>query len=619
MIFRALVAVWLVSVCAGCARSTAGKGEKTIRRVDIAGNRAFGDGAITGKLATRPPHGFLTRTHETFDPIALALDRERIVAFYRERGFFAARVVDVDVKPAGEGAVDVRFVVEEGRPTQVAAVRVDGLPRVDGTGKLLGPLREGERLYHPDYLAAKERIKTELIKQGYAHAEVEGTVEVNRDARRAVIRLRVDPGPLVRFGKVHVEGLERMPESAVQARVDWHEGDRFDPVEVEKTQGRLYQLGAFSVVRIDYEKEGRPAVSDVTIHVAEGARHEVRLGFGFALERVRSLVRGRAGYTVRGWFHPLITLRLDARPGWTVTTQGEEQGFVGEASAVLEKEDFLWPRLRETNTLAYDYEPYDGYTYRGPRAQIAVARPAWSERLRWHLGWTFRDLTFIDVDPAVAAQADLTPYRLGYFDQSLVYDGRDRPLDARRGWYGAIELEEGGSFAGGGFEYARITPELRGYLPIGSRLVLAARARAGRLLRETDAAPLTRRYYGGGASGHRGFSYRRLSPWVDSETRGTIPIGGAELVETSLETRIDVTRLRGSWLSLALFLDGGDVTRMDEMDLTHLHWAAGAGLRYDTVVGPLRLDFGYRLNRTGPGNPEAGRSWAFHFSLGEAF
>jgi outer membrane translocation and assembly module TamA len=82
---------------------------------------------------------------------------------------------------------------------------------------------------------------------------------------------------------------------------------------------------------------------------------------------------------------------------------------------------------------------------------------------------------------------------------------------------------------------------------------------------------------------------------------------------------------------VAVFLDGGDVTdaakdpaltgvpATRDLDLSNLHWALGAGLRLQTVVGPVRLDVAYRLNRTEAGEPEAGSHYAYHLTVGEAF
>jgi translocation and assembly module TamA len=150
-------------------------------------------------------------------------------------------------------------------------------------------------------------------------------------------------------------------------------------------------------------------------------------------------------------------------------------------------------------------------------------------------------------------------------------------------------------------------------------IVLAARARAGRIFGDL---PITLRYFSGGASRHRGFAERRLAPTLVGEVDGSmraVPIGGAELVETNLELRTRITKIRGMGVGGVAFLDGGDCTGKNQIDLADLHWAAGAGARLYTMVGAIRLDIGYRLNRTGPGNPDAGSRWAFHLSLGEAY
>jgi len=157
--------------------------------------------------------------------------------------------------------------------------------------------------------------------------------------------------------------------------------------------------------------------------------------------------------------------------------------------------------------------------------------------------------------------------------------------------------------------------------------VLAARVGLGTRLSGAG-LPVTRRYFAGGAASQRGFSQRRLSPRARTGQDGIgridpesgVPVGGEGLVETSVELRLDLFRVAGQRLGVTAFVDGADVgMALSDIDVANLHWAAGGGLRLHTPVGPIRVDVGFRLNRTGPGEPDPGDGWAYHLSLGEAF
>src|SRR5262249_29930055 len=101
--------------------------------------------------------------------------------------------------------------------------------------------------------------------------------------------------------------------------------------------------------------------------------------------------------------------------------------------------------------------------------------------------------------------------------------------------------------------------------------------------------------------------------------------GGSEMFLGSFETRLDLFRLWKQWLGIAVFMDCGDVTAPGDLDFGNLNYAVGAGLRYNTIVGPIRVDLGHPLNRLhspgpdGLANPDPGDHFAFHLSIGEAF
>jgi len=189
----------------------------------------------------------------------------------------------------------------------------------------------------------------------------------------------------------------------------------------------------------------------------------------------------------------------------------------------------------------------------------------------------------------------------------------------RSGWFATLRLESGFLFSGGSGSYLKVGPELRGYLPIGSRVVLAARARFGTNLL-SEPIPISQRYFDGGADSHRGFGRRRLSPQVPSTEGGTLPVGGEASFESRVEVRVDLFKIFGQTLGVASFVDAGDcVLHLSDLDFGNLHYAVGPGIRLTTPVGVIRVDVGFRLNRMGPTDPDPNSRYAISFSLGEAF
>ena len=311
-------------------------------------------------------------------------------------------------------------------------------------------------------------------------------------------------------------------------------------------------------------------------------------------------------------------------------------GPVFQFSAQFEQPRFLARDLRLQTSLTGERGLEQAYDFIGGRARGGVVwqpHPDFSVtptynlelyRLRGQRGLADQTTvpTLVLGCPAGTTSESTCNLAVSYLEQFAEWNRRDDPIAPRHGYYASLSLQEGGGpVLRGDFTFLRVLPDLRGYYTFGpkDRFTLAARMRLGTLLtsvndagERTQSAIVNRFFVGGGAS-MRGFNTRRLAPMneinpeAEQPTDRTVPVGGNSLVETSVELR---TKLF-SELSLALFHDTGlagigglnigphqdDVRKETGRIFGDYHYqAVGLGLRYLTIVGPVRLDVARRLN-----------------------
>jgi outer membrane translocation and assembly module TamA len=479
-----------------------------------------------------------------------------------------------------------------------------------------------------------------LREAGYAYVQVAGKVTVDRDRHQAVVEYRVTPGPLVHLGSARLVGAGEIPEWKLRRRLTWNPGDRYDPDHIATTQGRLYDLGVFSTVRIELPPEPTPN-PDVTVNVSPGKLHEVRLGAGVGVDTQRQEVRLRGEWWFSNFLGGLRKLRLQAKPAWAVipsVLDPRRSGPVAEVQAQLTQPDLFGTSVTGQATAGYDLMLTEGYAAQGPRGSLGVRRSFWRDRILAGLGWNLQFLDFYDINTDVFDPNSTTlglgfkdPYRLAYAEEFVQLDLSDRVRSGRVAGFIGLRFEQGSQYLGGQFRYNVIVPEVKLLVPLGRRVVLAGRGLAGGLWPVGNAAsdsPVTRRFRLGGPSSHRGFSYGRLAPQFADQSGGAIPVGGDGELLLSAEVRVEIVQLGGGWVSLAPFFDAGDVTvEFSALSLRRLHQAAGLAATYATPIGIVRAGAAMRLNRLNgtvtPGqaldNPDPGQRFAFHITIGEAF
>lgn len=612
-----VIAIALAHACAHGENQRGG--EERLVRVDFEGNKQLSDKTLTTGLALNR----VLKRKGAPDPYLVQVDADRLRGEYVRKGY-----LDVDVRSRVERKADtasVIYTVEEGVRSVTRTV-INGLPEDVPVAKIREqlPLEDGKPFDYEPYELAKPQLLGTVQDAGYAHARLDARVVADRTNHTAIVQLDYTPGPKCAFGEVEVSGVTGELADAVRERVTFTPGQVYSTQAVVQTQRNLYGFGRFSTVNVQPDKSGGEVVR-VKIAVAEGARREVKLGGGIGIDPGGYEVRGRAGYSIAGWPFPLDIVTLDLRPSYAFLRDGDYEPRV-RALGKLERQDLLWTYAKGTVEAGYNYLTVEAFTRFGPLARLGFETRLGSDKIVLRVGWGVERSAFRRISPAIRAVEGLTerlgldqPALVASYQQALVVDLRDHPIEPTFGAYGEIKTMEGSKVAGGAYEFFGVMPDVRGYLELFDGTVLAARARTGAIYGDV---PPTERLFAGGSTSQRGFTERRLSPSVpavDMVPRA-VPYGGAGLLETSLELRQPIMTVRGMPIGGVVFVDGGDVTETpSDLDPSNLHWAAGGGLRLQTAVGPVRLDVAYRLNRTTPMDPAPDTRWTYHLTIGEAF
>lgn len=622
-------------------------GQRWVRTLKLHGTAHLSSDDIISGLKTRKTGWLPWAEKQVYDPGELEQDMLRVKAYYAAHGFFLARVVKHEVrKDPKDRSVKVHLTVREGPPARVTELKLDGLTGLSASDRQrvtreLG-LAVGQRFVHEAFQHAKALLRSRLRKIGYAYAEVKAEARVRPDRRTVAVHISATAGPLVRFGRCIFKGIGPIPEDKLQRQVAWAPGERFDARKVVQTRNRLLNLRVFTDVSTAIPDTPAKKV-DVVITVRRAKLREVRLGGGLGLEKDRQEVHLTAHWTWRNFLGGLRTLSAMVKPAFIAMPalwERENSGPGVDSHVKLTQPFFLNSAFSIFGKIGYDVEVEEAYQLHGLELKVGAERFFLGYMLRWGVSWNMQYLDAFAMSDSYATWASLQdasvfndPFRVAFLETFLQLDLRDDITDPRAGFWASARLELGQEYLGSAYNYLKITPEVRGYVPLGTkRLILAVRAMMGYLHPFGDAdSPMPRRYRLGGATSHRGFSSGRLSPQVEGTDPDTLAseIFGAHgnfALLMSADLRLRVVKLAGNWLHLGAFADGGDsVLNFDDLDMANLHWAVGGNLMYATPLGMINISLGFRLNRllryedNGIFNPDPNERVAFHIILGGAF
>ncbi len=628
-VYRTLALVVLALALSACEET----GDVQVSSITFTGTNAIKASELENVISTRE-NGFLPWSRRAyFDREQFDLDVSRIEAFYADRGFPKAKVVSVDVEfNDAKDRVDLTVHINEGEPIIVESVGIEGLDAIpadhlDDLRRRL-PISAGMPRDQRLILAAHDMVLSELRDHGFPYASVRMIEQPGAAPSSVTLVASAETGPEAVFGPVTIDGVVSVNESVIRRELAFSEGDQYQLSRLTETQRRLNNLELFQFVNVAprLPADQAPQVP-IAVTVTEGKHKRLELAAGYGTEEQ---ARGRLSWRHSNFFGGARTGEFVARA--SRLEQGARvsytEPYIFQRGLSLQLSGGTWrssePVYDSTSSggravFHKDFSRAPMGARRGVRSVFRVALinefEDYTVNQEVLADPTFRDeLIALGLDPVTGRGTGTLAGLEVIFERNTAA----QPLDPRQGYMLALNFERAVPWLNGTFNYTELLGDVRRYIPLDSDgdFVWASRIQSGTLAGPSAALiPFYKRYFVGGATSVRGWGRYQISPLTPTGD----PIGGRTMLEMTTEARFPIRgNLRG-----VLFVDGGNSwTDPWSAKLDELRWAVGPGIRYDTPIGPLRMDIGFQLNPIDglviEGSEET-RHWRVHFSIGQAF
>ncbi len=581
-----------------------------VRKVTFTENNTLSKELLLDKMATKElswAEKVLTKKEPfMFSSSIVENDLERIVRIYQSEGFInaSARLTSLRVNDTRQ-TVKISIGIEEGRPVLVDSLSVKITP-----GNAWPPDIQRPKLIHKLSIKQGVRFRDESVKldrqvieeawrnRGYAYAAVSHELEFNPKAWNTSVTYLVNPGPKTSVGITTITGNQHVSEAFIQKQLRYRKDQPYSKSLLDKTRQDLYRLQLFRVVSVLPQKDEQKQESEipVAIYLEEAPRLSSKVGAGYGTE---DMFRTFIDLTYRGFMGGArrvnLYLKHSALEPYSARMSWVQPRFFGANSSIS-----INPFIIRNIEPGYDTRIY------GVNIPVTYhIHEQLTTKATYYLEDVKQRLEMEDAE-SMQMESDQYLYNKSGVLLSAIYNSAHPTFSPEGGVNLSVGLKINGYLFGRDFDYTRLWGDFRGYLPLRNS-VLAFRLSGGSIKTTSSEnfIPVEDRFYAGGSNSIRGWNRAELGPKRESGS----PLGGRSIFESNLELRFPLI-----WkLSMVTFIEAGNVWEASwSWPLNELAYAAGAGLRIETPIGPIRFDAGVPLRNEK-------RSFQFFISVGQAF
>lgn len=542
-----------------------------------------------------------------------------------QQGYIHGKIVEQFYKPELDGSYCICMKVAEGERFFIQEIILP--EECADIARLLFSYVAGCTPFDPTALLAQRQALLDYMHQrGYLYAQVNPAIIYEGNLVSIMWRITNADQPL-RFGKIIVQGAARFPVEYVLRELDFKEGTIWQKEKIERAALQLRKLGIFDTIQVQpYNIAAMQLEKPIVITLQEDDPFEVRVRAGFQQVSKNLTFRAGSTYKIGGTFlykNPLNQADC-LSADFDVTRFYQNFSLVYRRPWILGQPIATLFKVYNNKYIQPIVIGSDKPLYRAIQQGFLVALTR---------SWAFADFGInigiegmetndlsIEMAQAINFEPVLIDRKFPYFfcEPNLVINYLDNQLNPTRGTLSVLSLKTMLPWKKGTVNFFKIIAEQSGFIPLGSA-VLGMRLRFGHIFNQDFKTIMPpERFYLGGYNSIRSYEPDfgpPLGSFINHHGKmQLVPQGGKTMVNANIELRFPLLYNIGA----VIFQDLGTLIERSFTEVVRgnrLLAGTGFGLRYNTPVGPLRFDIGWKWRRRSPEDS----IYAWFLTLGQAF
>lgn len=576
-----------------------------VRSITFDGNEAFKSKELKKMMSTSEKGIFSFITDSgLLKRDQLKQDVGKINAYYLNNGFINSQVGEPEITTDKKG-IHVKINIKEGKKFKVDQLEISGDSLEKPREELLKSLKvkKGDNYNREAIIKDLDLLTQACNDEGYANASINPKINTREEEQLVDVDFQINKGDPVYINHINIIGNNITRDKVIRRQLDVAESDLYSSSKLRSSYAKLNRLRYFEEVDFQTEKGPDKNTMDVNIRVKERSTGMFMIGAGYSAS---DKFVGMAQITQMNFLGFGQILSLKASLGSTINNYD---------LSFTEPWLFNLPLWCKADIWNYQKQ-YDYYTLDSQGAGLTLGYPLF-ERVVGYLGYKFYVDDIRDISSAASdyIQDQEGKTSTSAVTLSLIRDTTDDYIFPSKGTKANLSVTNAGGTLGGDAYYTQYGASLFNYFPLPLDVVFAAKGRIGYIQGHDEikihgemeeVIPLSNRYVLGGINSLRGFRY--VGP-TDGGTSDVV--GGTNMVVFNAELIFPF--IKDSGMKLVVFYDAGNSWN-DKYDLGDLRQSYGAGIRWYSPIGPLRLEYGRILDRGDLKDDSDGR-WEFTIGM----